>query len=29
LTRNKVSDHFRKAQREPQPKGGTEVFAWL
>jgi RNA polymerase sigma-70 factor (ECF subfamily) len=29
LTRNKVSDHFRKAQREPQPKGGTEVFHFL
>ncbi len=29
LTRNKVNDHFRKAQREPQPQGGTEALHYL
>ena len=29
LTRNKVSDYFRKVGREPQPQGGTEAFQYL
>ena len=29
LTRNKVSDHFRKAQHEPKPLGGTEALHYL
>ncbi len=29
LTRHKVSDHFRKAGREPQPQGGTEALQYL
>ena len=29
LTRNKVNDHFRRAQREPQPLGGTEALNHL
>ena len=29
LTRNKVSDHFRKAGREPQPQGGTEALQYM
>jgi RNA polymerase sigma-70 factor (ECF subfamily) len=29
LTRNKVSDYFRKVGRETQPQGGTEAFQYL
>lgn len=28
ITRNKVNDHFRVHQREPQAKGGSEAKAW-
>jgi RNA polymerase sigma-70 factor (ECF subfamily) len=28
ITRNKVQDHFRRRQREPQAAGGTEAKAW-
>lgn len=29
ITRNKVLDHYRKQQNEPQGIGGTEARAWL
>jgi RNA polymerase sigma-70 factor (ECF subfamily) len=28
ITRNKVRDHYRERQREPQAAGGTEARAW-
>src|SRR5438876_124782 len=28
ITKNKVHDHFRRQEREPQAAGGTEAKAW-